>query len=300
MPDKLSADNFLVILNNCHSSVKFTMEFENDGMLPFLGTQLLNKSTQIQTKIYVKPTSTGLLLHYKRHVNDRYKRGSLKTMLDRAFRLSSKWSYFSKECDRLKMVFSRLDYPDKLVNSTITRFIADKASDQPTSRLPAAADGQDPFRLVLPFKHQASADIVRTQLNDLSQQIHKAIEPVFVSQKINVINQHLKLREAKPPIVNQQSLVYQFKCDLCDAGYVGFTRRHLHQRVHEHRHASSSIGKHFRDKHSLTPKDLTTNLTILKKCNSKYNCLIYEMFFIKEMRPSLNVQCDSVRAKVFK
>ena len=103
---------------------------------------------------------------------------------------------------------------------------------------------QDPVRLVLPFKDQASADIVRTQLSDLSQKIHKTIQPVFVSQKIN---QHLKLREAKPPLVNQQSLVYQFKCDLWDAGYVGFTRRHLHQHVDEHRHTSSSIGKHFRD-----------------------------------------------------
>ena len=37
----------------------------------------------------------------------------------------------------------------------------------------------------------------------------------------------------------------QFKSALCDAGYVGFTRRHLHQRVDEHRHTSSSIGKHF-------------------------------------------------------
>ena len=136
MPDKLSADNFLVTLNNCHSSLKFTMEIENDGMLPFLGIQLLNKSTQIQTKTYVKPTNTGLLLHYKSHVDDRYKRGLLKTMFDRAFRLSSNWSYFSEECHRLKIVFSRLDYPDKLVNSSITRFIADKASDQPTSRLP--------------------------------------------------------------------------------------------------------------------------------------------------------------------
>ncbi|XP_068705128.1 uncharacterized protein [Montipora foliosa] len=284
MPDKLSANNFFVTLNNCHSSVKFTMVIENDGMLPFLGTQLLNKSTQIQTKIYVKPTNTGLLLHYKSHVDDRYKRGLLKTMLDRAFRLSSNWSYFSEECDRLKMVFSRLDYPDKLINSTITRFIADKASDQPTSRLPADTNGQDPVRLVLPFKDQDSADIVRTQLNDLSQKIHKTIQPVFVSQKIN---QHLKLHEAKPPLVNQQSLVYQFKCDLCDAGYVGFTRRHLHQRVDEHRHTSSFIG-------SSTPKDLTTNFTILKKCN------IYEMFFINELRASLNVQCGSIRANFLK
>jgi len=50
----------------------------------------------------------------------------------------------------------------------------------------------------------------------------------MISQKIE---KNLKLREAKPPIVNQQCLVYKFESDLCDAGYVGFTRRHLHQRV---------------------------------------------------------------------
>ena len=27
------------------------------------------------------------------------------------------------------------------------------------------------------------------------------------------------------------ALFIKFQCDLCDAGYVGFTRRHLHQRV---------------------------------------------------------------------
>ena len=295
MPNKTSAGNFLDTLNQCHSSIKFTMETESNSMLPFLGTQLLNKHTRVETKVYVKPTNTGLLLHYKSHVDDRYKRGLLKTMLDRAYRLSSNWHYFSEECDRLKLVFSRLKYPDNLVNSTISRFVAARASDQPVSS-PVVSDRLDPIRVVLPFKDQASADIVRTQLKDLSQKIQTSVQPVFVSQKIE---RDLKLREAKPPIVNQQCLVYKFQCDLCDAGYVGFTRRHLHQRVEEHKNSSSSIGKHFRDKHSLAPKDLTKNFSVLMKCTNKFNCLVYEMFFIHELRPTLNVQSDSIRAKVF-
>ena len=44
-------------------------------------------------KVYVKPTNTGLLLHYQSHVDNRYKRGLLTTMLDRAHRLSSSWAY---------------------------------------------------------------------------------------------------------------------------------------------------------------------------------------------------------------
>ena len=37
----------------------------------------------------------------------------------------------------------------------------------------------------------------------------------------------------------------------------------------------------------------------LKKCQNKLDCLIFEMLFIKELKPSLNKQCDSIRAKLF-
>ena len=76
--------------------------------------------------------------------------------------------------------------------------------------------------------------------------------------------------------------------------------RHLHQRVEEHKNVLSSIGKHFRAEHSLAPKDLNKNFKMLKKRKNKFDYLIYEMFFIHELRPSLNVQFDSIRAKVFK
>ena len=82
--------------------------------------------------------------------------------------------------------------------------------------------------VVLSLKDQALADIIGVQLEDLSQKIHTTEQPVFVSQKMK---QDLKLREAKSSVVNQQCLVNKSKCDLCAAGYVGITRRHLHQRI---------------------------------------------------------------------
>ena len=44
MLNMAAASSFLDTLNLAHSSVKFTMETESNGMLPFLGTQLLNRS----------------------------------------------------------------------------------------------------------------------------------------------------------------------------------------------------------------------------------------------------------------
>ena len=62
--------------------------------------------------------------------------------------------------------------------------------------------------------------------------------------------------EKKIPIVNQQCVVYKFQCDLCDASYVVYTLRHLHQHAVEHNNLSSSIGKHFINEHCIVPKDL--------------------------------------------
>ena len=108
------------------------------------------------------------------------------------------------------LLFSRLKYPDKLVNSTITRFIPLKAPDEPASS-PFDTDESDPVRVVLPFKDQESADILRGQQKDLSKKIRTTIQPVFVSHKIQ---QELKLRETKPPVPveNQQCVVYKFEC----------------------------------------------------------------------------------------
>ena len=238
---------------------------------------------------------SGLLLHYQSHVDNRYKNGLLRTMLDRAHRLSSSWSHFSDECDRLKTVFSRLKYPKHLVNSTIKSFVDSKVCDQ-QQLLSPSKETDDTVRVILPFKDQISADIVKKQLKDLSLKVHTTIQPVFVSRKIE---RDLNVKETKPPIVNQQCVVYSFQCDLCDAGYVGYTRGHLHNRVKGHKQQSSAIAKHYKNVHGTMPQDLLKRFEVLKKCRNKFDCLVYEMLFIRTLKPNLNVQSDSIRAKVF-
>ena len=44
MPNENEARQFLQDLNQIHPSFKFAMELENNGVLPFLGIQLINKS----------------------------------------------------------------------------------------------------------------------------------------------------------------------------------------------------------------------------------------------------------------
>jgi hypothetical protein len=87
-------------------------------------------------------------------------------------------------------------------------------------------------RFVLPFEDQKSADIVRRQLTGLGSLIGKTLQPIFRSRKIK---DEVQALEIKPPLVNQQCVVYKFKCDdLCDADYVGYTSRHIYQHIDEH------------------------------------------------------------------
>ena len=65
-----------------------------------------------------------------------------------------------------------------------------------------------------------------------SRKILLTLQPVFVTKKLG---QDLKPKEIKPSIVNRQGVVYRFSCDPCDADYVGYTARNLHQRTAEHK-----------------------------------------------------------------
>ena len=126
-------------------------------------------------------------------------------------------------------------------NQAVKQFVDSKVADH--QQIPSTDTTPAPIRVVIPFKDQVSANIVKKRLTDLRLKIKTTIQPVFISRKLN---EDLKFREVKPAIVNQQCLVYQFQCNLCDAGYVGYTRGHLHERVDGHKQKSSSICKHKR------------------------------------------------------
>ena len=50
------------------------------------------------------------------------------------------------------------------------------------------------------------------------------------------------------------------------------------------------------DHAGLVPVDLLSCFRVLKKCMDKLDCLVNEMLYIKQLRPRLNLQRDSIRA----
>ena len=180
------------------------METAVNNSLPFVGMVISKTDNHLSTSVYRKKTNKGLLLHYQGHVDNRYKRSLIRTMLDRAKRLSSSPDLFSKECYDLRKMFLKLKYPVKLIDSIFKRFHAFQDQNQSCIK-----PTDSPVLITLPFKDQKSADSVRKQLNGLGKKIDRVIQPVFTSRKIS---EDLKVTETKPSLVNQQCVVYEFQC----------------------------------------------------------------------------------------
>ena len=83
--------------------------------------------------------------------------------------------------------------------------------------------------------------------------------------------------------------------------YVGCMSGHLFTRVNDHKSKSSSVRKHYDKDHvGAVPEDLLSCFRVLKKCKNKFDCLVNEMLYIKQLRLPLKVQrIQSVLTSLF-
>ena len=182
MPKTDAATMFLTTLNGLYPSLSFTMELPVDDRIPFIGIEVIKNGTKLETQVYRKSTNTGLLLHFNSHTDKRYKDSLLKTMLHRAYALSSTTEAFNEECVKLCSIFGHLNYPWSLIDCIISNFDSRKSA----SIAEINADESNIVRINLPFKDQVSANSVRRQMRDLGNKIGLALPPVFVSKKLEL------------------------------------------------------------------------------------------------------------------
>ena len=81
---------FLEHLNKVRPSIKFTVELEKDGKLPFLDCLLeVGNDGKILSTVYRKQTHTDRYLNYRSHHPIHVKRGAIKSLYDRATRVTT-------------------------------------------------------------------------------------------------------------------------------------------------------------------------------------------------------------------
>ena len=80
-----SIEHILSILNNFHQNIEFTYELERNGKIILLDVTLLRANETLQNTIYRKSTHNGEYLHWNSFAPGAGKRGTLRTILIRAY-----------------------------------------------------------------------------------------------------------------------------------------------------------------------------------------------------------------------
>ena len=106
---------FLDCLNRLHKALKFTMESEEEGQLPFLEVLVMKEVGKFATTIYSKPTFTGLYTRWDSYCATGQKIALLRSLTQRAKKICSP-QHLGIEIMKLKSIFSINGYPEPIVD----------------------------------------------------------------------------------------------------------------------------------------------------------------------------------------
>ena len=99
--DPSHVDSFLDYVNSRHSNIRFTCERESENKLNFLDIEV-QRSEIFSTSVYRKSTFSGLGLSFFSFCSQNFKICSIKTLLYRAYRISSSYFKLHQEFNFLK------------------------------------------------------------------------------------------------------------------------------------------------------------------------------------------------------
>ena len=129
------ADSFFEFLNKQHKNIKFTFEKENKSKLAFLDALIINNNDKFSTSVFRKDSNIGLFTNFCSFTPMTYKKGLIKTLLSRAFKLSSSWQLFHNEIENIKVLLQKNSYPPNMIDEQIKNFLDSKLKANHTNNI---------------------------------------------------------------------------------------------------------------------------------------------------------------------
>lgn len=236
---------FLNFMNKLETSIKFTLEIQNDNKLPFLDVMVERKNSELITYIYRKPTDTGLYLKWTSSQPRNYKINLIKCLCIRAKRICSSNSLFKQELDYYKKVFSNNGYPMNVIKKTIRSVELNINNKKNVS--------QNKEKVFISIPYYGECSII------LANKIRKIIETplthiIFGFKARNKIS--TLFSKTYQGMYDNKRIVYGYSCHHCNGYYIGQTSRGSEVRKKEHMKAFNGIGYSKIAEHCLNNKHL--------------------------------------------
>ena len=99
--------SFLNFLNSRHPKINFTFEKEKGNKRAFLDICINKTNHSFCTSVFQKSTSIGLYASFSSFTHFSYKVGLIKTLINRAYVISSSWDLFHDEIKNTKHLLEK-------------------------------------------------------------------------------------------------------------------------------------------------------------------------------------------------
>lgn len=281
-------DTILKIFNSFHERLQFTMEEGVDNKINFLDTTIIVKDNNIIFDWFHKPTYSGRYLNFESRHPLCQKRGTVISLIDRAFRLSHP-IFHQKNLEFVVCILLRNGYPLSFIFSILAERIKTLifSGDNDKNTETNITDTHTKFFFNIPY------------VPNFSEQFLPVVRDLQMKLSYTGLN---KMNKLIHPLKDQlqkelhNNVVYKISCNDCDASYVGQTSRLLKTRIAEHRnHISRNTNQHsVITDHRLTNHEFAWDeVEILDEERIYGKRLVSEMIFIKRQTNSLNLQSDT-------
>ena len=207
------------------------------GPLPFLDTQITIKNQRFQVEVYRKPTNTDVIMNYESSAPLKWKRALLNCLLTRAYNLSSNYSLFATEIEKIKTIFRKNSYPSSMINRSVDEFISRRNISNEKFKIDKENDNsqgtsQDAKKsyITVPYVGKPSLKLQRRIRDEMEN--HGLT--TLASYTTTKVSSYFSLKSTCSSLF-KANVVYKFNCSYDkNNSYIGETQRQLFRRIIEH------------------------------------------------------------------
>ena len=152
-----------------------------------------------------------------------YKIGLIKSLVNRAFNISSIWELIHTELAKIKYCQLSNDYPSGIIDSCINSFLTKKFESK--DNVSCYDVPKLKVFLKLPYLG-SSSDLMKKQIVSLVKKFSHTVDACVVFKSSMTIAHMFPFKDRIPSAM-KSSVVYRINCEACSAFYVGKTTQCL-------------------------------------------------------------------------
>lgn len=274
-------DIILDKLNSQHETIKFTVEREIDGILPFLDLKIIRNGENLEFDVYRKPTTTSVFIPYDSNHNYSHKMSAFSSMIHRLLNVPLNTVRYTNELNHIKKLAQINGYN----NNTIERLLINKKKKKERSdltKLTPLKDNRVSSFMSIYYENKNNNDM---------RNILKKVDIGLVNKNRFKLRNLLGTAKDKTPTL-EMSGIYKINCNDCNMSYIGQTRRSVKIRYSEHEahtrlgHSSkSAVAEHML---SNQHKFNIENVKLLKSVPNPYHLDAWESLYINNSNNLMN------------